>query len=117
MSGIQGRGGIYSNNQMLIRPMKTMYVYIMASEKNGTLYIGVTNDLIRRVYEHKNDLIEGFTKRNKVHKLVYYEITDNSLTAITREKSLKKWNRAWKIRLIEKHNPCWMDLYDDLAYG
>jgi putative endonuclease len=94
--------------------MKTMYIYIMASEKNGTLYIGVTHDLIRRVYEHKNDLIKGFKKRYKVHKLVYYEMTDNSLTAIIREKSLKKWNRAWKIRLIEKQNPDWKDLYSEL---
>ena len=97
--------------------MKTIYVYIMASGKNGTLYVGVTNDLIRRVYEHKNDLIEGFTKQYKVHKLVYYEITDSSLSAITREKSLKKWNRTWKIRLIEKHNPDWKDLYDNIASG
>ena len=95
--------------------MKTFYVYIMASRKNGTLYIGVTNDLIRRVYEHKNDLAEGFTKRYRIHKLVYYEVTENSYSAIAREKSLKKWNRAWKIRLIEKHNPDWKDLYDNLV--
>lgn len=95
--------------------MKTYYVYIMASRKNGTLYIGVTNDLIRRVYEHKNDLVDGFTKRYRIHKLVYYEATDSSYSAIAREKLLKKWNRAWKIRLIEKHNPDWKDLYDNLA--
>ena len=69
--------------------MKTYFVYIMASGKNGTLYIGVTNDLIRRVYEHKNDILEGFTKKYKIQKLVYYEITDSSLSAVTREKSLK----------------------------
>ena len=95
--------------------MKTFNVYIIASRKNGILHIGVTNDLIRRVYEHKNDLVEGFTKRYRVHKLVYYEVTENSLSAITREKSLKKWNRAWKIRLIEKNNPGWRDPYDDLS--
>jgi putative endonuclease len=87
----------------------------MASRKNGTLYIGVTNDLIRRIYEHRNDLEEGFTKRYRVHKLVYYEVVDNPYSAIEREKSLKKWNRAWKIRLIEKNSPEWKDLYDDLA--
>ena len=97
--------------------MKTYFVSIMASGKNGTLYVGVTNDLIRRVYEHKNDLVESFTKRYKVHKLVYYETTNYSYSAIAREKSLKKWNRAWKIRLIEKNNPDWMDLHDRLESG
>lgn len=73
------------------------YVYILASQKNGTLYIGVTNDLIRRVYEHKSDFVEGFTKKYKVHTLVYFEDTEDVDSAITREKQLKKWNRAWKI--------------------
>ena len=91
--------------------MKKYYVYILASKRNGTLYIGVTNDLIRRVYEHKNDLIDGFTKKYGVHRLVYYEQYDEIVNAIQREKRLKKWNRQWKIELIEKENPEWKDLY------
>jgi len=86
----------------------------MASKRNGTLYIGVTNDLIRRVYEHKNYLIEGFTQKYSVHLLVYYEIHNDIYNAIQREKRLKKWNRAWKIELIEKANPDWKDLYNEL---
>ena len=92
----------------------TYYVYILASKRNGTLYIGVTNNLKRRVYEHKHRLMPGFTAKYNVHHLVYFEATDNSYTAITREKQLKKWNRAWKIELIESKNPEWRDLYDDL---
>jgi len=95
-------------------PMKFYYVYIMASRKNGTLYIGVTNDLVRRVYEHKNGLVGGFTKKYKVHSLVYYEATENALSAITREKQIKKWYRKWKIELIEKENRDWRDLYEEL---
>ena len=91
------------------------YVYILASKRNGTLYIGVTNDLIRRVYEHKNDIVDGFTKKYQVHRLVYYEQTDDVYVAIQREKRMKKWNRQWKIELIEKTNPHWRDLYDDLV--
>ena len=94
--------------------MKTYYVYIMASKRNGTLYIGVTNDLIRRVHEHKNDLIAGFTSKYIVHRLVYYEQFGNIEYAIQREKQLKKWNRKWKLELIEKENPNWNDLYIDL---
>jgi len=86
----------------------------MASERNGTLYIGVTNNLIKRVYEHKNNLVKGFTQKYQVHLLVYYEITPNITAAITREKQLKHWNRAWKLRLIEENNPDWKDLYNDL---
>ena len=85
--------------------MKTYYVYILASRRNGTLYIGVTNDLIKRVYEHKNNLIEGFTSRYNVHRLVYYEQFDNIEYAIQTEKRLKKWRRKWKLELIEKENP------------
>ena len=95
--------------------MKTYYVYILASKRNGTLYIGVTNNLIRRVYEHKNDLINGFTKKSKVHMLVYYEHANDIYSAIQREKSLKKWERKWKIELIETMNPDWHDLYEELV--
>jgi putative endonuclease len=95
-------------------PMNKYFIYILASQKNGTLYIGVTNDLIRRIYEHKNDLIEGFTKKYKIHNLVYYEQTESIETAMTREKQLKKWRREWKITLIENINPTWADLYEKL---
>ncbi len=91
--------------------MNTYFVYIMASKRNGTLYIGVTNNLIKRVYEHKNNIVEGFTKKYSVHKLVYYEETPDIYSAIEREKRLKKWNRRWKIELIEKFNRNWEDLY------
>ena len=91
--------------------MKRYFVYILASQRNGTLYIGVTNDITRRVYEHKNDLVEGFTKKYAVHLLVYFEEFQNVDVAITREKQLKKWKRAWKLRLIESANPEWNDLY------
>lgn len=91
------------------------YVYIMASKKNGTLYIGITNDLIRRVYEHRNDLIDGFTRRYGIHKLIYFEQTDDVLSAIQREKQLKKWHRKWKVDLIEQENPEWRDLYDEIT--
>ena len=91
------------------------YVYIMASRRNGTLYIGVTNNLIKRVYEHKNDLVEGFTKKYGVHRLVYYEQSGDVKSAIEREKRLKAWKRRWKLRLIEEMNPEWNDLYDELV--
>ena len=97
--------------------MKQYYVYILASKRNGTLYIGVTNDIIKRVYEHKNDLVKGFTNKYKVHKLVYFEATENVESAINREKQLKKWNRDWKLELIESVNPDWIDLYDKLVSG
>jgi len=90
------------------------YVYILASNKNGTLYVGVTSNLVKRIYEHKNEFVEGFTKQYSVHNLVYFEITESIESAIAREKQLKKWNRAWKIRLIEKTNPEWRDLYMEL---
>ena len=90
-------------------------VYILASKRNGTLYIGVTSDLIKRVWEHKNDLVEGFTKEYSVHRLVYFEMLEDMASAIQREKQLKKWNRDWKIQLIEKGNPEWRDLYDSLT--
>ena len=88
--------------------------YILASKKNGTLYVGVTSDLVKRVWEHKQDLVEGFTKRYGVHDLVYYEMRAEMTEAIRREKQIKKWNRAWKIELIEKANPEWRDLWEDI---
>ena len=91
------------------------YVYILASKRNGTLYIGVTNDLVRRVYEHKSDSVEGFTKKYQVHDLVYFEQADDVGAAIAREKQLKKWNRAWKLELIEKSNGDWRDLYPKIV--
>ena len=93
---------------------KQYYVYILASKKNGTLYIGVTSDLVKRVYEHKENLVDGFTKKHDVHTLVYYEATTDVESAIKREKQLKHWNRAWKVALIEKGNPLWRDLYEEL---
>ena len=86
----------------------------MASRRNGTLYTGVTSDLVRRVYEHKNDVVEGFTKKYRVHHLVYFELHEEMIPAITREKQIKKWNRKWKLSLIEKDNPQWRDLFGDL---
>jgi len=91
------------------------YVYILASKIGGTLYIGVTNDLVRRVYEHREKYVEGFTKKYDVAKLVYYEAHTDVAAAITREKQMKKWNRAWKVRLIEEDNPNWDDLYNQIA--
>jgi len=93
---------------------KNYYVYILASKKNGTLYIGVSSNLKKRIFEHKNNLIDGFTKKYKVHNLVYYEQTTDVKSAILREKRLKKWKRCWKLALIEKENPEWKDLYDSL---
>jgi len=104
-----------SNITNASKRMGQYYVYILASQRNGTLYIGMTNDLIRRVWEHKQDLVEGFTKKYGVHRLVWYEPADEPLAAITREKQLKKWNRAWKLRLIEEMNPDWRDLYEDIV--
>jgi len=90
------------------------YVYILASKKNGVLYVGVTSNLIKRVWEHRNKLFEGFTTKYNINKLVYYEIGIDSMAAIEREKRLKKYNRQWKIDLIEKDNPEWNDLYDNI---
>ena len=86
----------------------------MASQKNGTLYIGVTNDLIRRVWQHKNDMHDGFSKKYRTHRLVWYDATTDIQGAIQREKQMKKWRRQWKIELIEKENPDWDDLYEQL---
>ncbi len=95
--------------------MKPGYVYILASKRNGTLYTGVTSDLIKRIYEHKNDLIDGFTKKHGVHTLVWFEVHDDIREAIKREKQIKYWRRAWKLELIEKTNPDWRELYDELT--
>ena len=94
--------------------MKTYYIYIFASKRNGTLYIGITNDLTRRIFEHRTGLINGFTKKYSVNKLVYFESTNDVNAAILREKRLKKWKRQWKIELIEKSNPDWNDLSEGL---
>ena len=93
---------------------KRMCVYILASKRNGTLYIGVSSNLRKRVWQHRNHLIEGFTKKYEVNRLVYYEVFDNPTSAIEREKRLKEWRRTWKIHLIEKQNPNWDDLYSNL---
>jgi putative endonuclease len=89
-------------------------VYILASKRNGTLYVGVTSDLIKRVWEHKQDAVEGFTQKYKVHTLVYFEQHEVMLDAIQREKQIKKWERAWKIELIESCNPEWRDLWEEI---
>ena len=90
------------------------YVYILASNERGTLYVGVTNDLMRRVYEHKEGLAEGFSKRHSVNRLVYFETHESIEAAILQEKRLKRWRRDWKIELIERDNPHWVDLYKTL---
>jgi putative endonuclease len=90
-------------------------VYILSSQRNGTLYIGVTSDLVQRIWQHKSDLVEGFTKEHQVHSLVYFELFEDMLSAIAREKQLKKWNRAWKLELIEEKNPNWDDLWETIV--
>jgi putative endonuclease len=89
-------------------------VYLLASKRNGTLYVGVTSDLVKRVWEHKDDLVAGFTSKYGVHLLVYYELHEDMLGAITREKRIKKWNRIWKLKLIERDNPEWKDLWAEV---
>jgi len=89
-------------------------VYILASKRNGTLYIGVTSNLVQRIWQHKQGLVEGFTNKYGVHTLVYYEQHETMQSAILREKQMKKWNREWKINLIEKMNPGWQDLWDSI---
>jgi putative endonuclease len=95
--------------------LKQPAIYILASKRNGVLYCGVTSDLFARVGVHKQDLIEGFTKKYGVHRLVYYEMHETMEAAIVRETRIKKWNRAWKVRLIEQMNPEWRDLFDERA--
>lgn len=94
---------------------KQGYTYILASKKHGTLYVGVTSDLVKRVWEHKEDQADGFTKKYAVHTLVHFEAFDDIKSAIEREKQLKRWHRQWKINLIEEHNPDWKDLYPSLT--
>jgi putative endonuclease len=91
------------------------YVYLLASGRNKTLYLGVTNDLVRRVYEHKNKVVRGFTRQYTVDRLVWFESYDDPDNAIAREKDVKKWRRAWKLRLIEELNPQWLDLYEQIS--
>ena len=94
---------------------KQYYVYMLASQRNGTLYTGVTSNIVGRIWNHKNDIIEGFTKKYGAHILVWYEVHEDINAAIAREKQIKSWNRAWKIRLIEKENSGWNDLYEKLT--
>ena len=93
---------------------KQFYVYILASKPNGTLYTGVTSNLIQRVWQHKHDVIQGFTRKYNVKILVYYEVHENAESALTREKKIKRWRRAWKLGLIKDSNPVWRDLYEDI---
>lgn len=90
-------------------------VYILTSKRNGTIYIGVTSDLVKRIWEHRNNMVEGFTKRYNIHHLVWYELHESMESAIQREKRLKEWKRSWKIKLIEKTNPDWQDLYHTIV--
>jgi putative endonuclease len=94
--------------------LKQPCVYILASDQNGTLYVGVTTDLMKRVWEHQNNVVPGFTKRYSVHDLVWYEMHDSMESAIAREKAIKEWKRRWKLKLIERENPEWKDLYSEL---
>ncbi|MEO8102838.1 MAG: GIY-YIG nuclease family protein [Betaproteobacteria bacterium] len=95
--------------------LKQPCVYMLASQKNGTLYVGVTSDLVKRVWQHKCDLVEGFTKEHQVHTLVWYEVHGTMESAIVREKNIKAWKRLWKLKLIEESNPDWTDLYDQIV--
>ncbi|WP_430009725.1 GIY-YIG nuclease family protein [Methylophaga lonarensis] len=94
--------------------MKQPAIYIMTNKRNGTLYVGVTSHLIKRVWEHKNNVVAGFTQKYRLHQLVYFELHDSMIGATSREKQIKKWRREWKINLIEKLNADWRDLYSDL---
>ena len=95
--------------------MKQSFLYIMSNKKKGTIYVGVTGNLSARVWEHKNNVIEGFTKKYNLHKLVYFEQCEDIRVAIQREKQIKKWKRGWKLELIEKLNPNWKDLYEEIV--
>ncbi len=95
--------------------MRNFYVYILSSKRKGALYTGITSDLVKRVYEHKNNPVNGFTKRYNVHSLVWYEIHESVESAMIREKRIKKWKRPWKLELIEQNNPGWTDLYESIC--
>jgi putative endonuclease len=95
--------------------VKSYYVYILASRRDGAIYVGVTSDLVKHVYEHRGKFVSGFTSRYNITCLVWFEVHDDPIAAITREKQLKKWRRAWKIALIEKDNPDWRDLYEEIC--
>ena len=110
----EGRGVEWRGDRGGAPVEKPYFVYILASRRNGTLYIGVTNDLGRRLFEHQQGLVDGFTKTYSVHLLVWYEVHNDINEAIKREKQLKGWNRAWKIRLIEEHNSGWNDLFENI---
>lgn len=117
LRGVQGPRGKADDRSLRLRAHFTVnsyFVYMLASQRNGTLYIGVTNDLVRRVYEHKNDITGGFTSIYNVKQLVWFDQTPDITVAIAREKRMKKWPRAWKINLIEAQNPQWRDLYPTL---
>ena len=98
----------------IVVSMKQGHVYILASKRNGTLYVGVTSDLVKRVWEHRNDFVDGFTKRYGAHRLVWYEEHGTVEDAIAREKAIKRWRREWKVRRIEEMNPAWRDLYEEI---
>ena len=91
------------------------YVYILASRRDGAIYVGVTNDIVRRIYEHRTKVIQGFTSKYNITRLVWFEIYEDPISAISREKELKKWKRAWKVQLIEAQNPRWDDLYESIC--
>jgi putative endonuclease len=115
---IPANAGIFCHSRErgnLWKIMKGYYIYILSNKKRGTLYTGITSNLIKRIYEHKNDLVPGFTQKYNLHKLVYYEKYDDVLDAITREKRIKKWERQWKIELIENFNADWKDLYYEIT--
>ena len=112
--GNDGSSEVFSCLFIQQRLMKLPCVYILTNKPDGTLYIGVTSNLSARIFQHKNDLVDGFSKKYNLHLLVYYEVHENMYSAITREKCLKKWNRDWKIQLIESVNPAWRDLYTEI---
>ena len=114
LNGDEGLDSRLRGNDGWASEMKTPCVYIMASKPHGTLYTGVTSDLVQRVWQHRNKAVDGFTRLYNVHFLVWYELHETMENAINREKALKKWNRAWKIKLIELTNPLWEDLYEQI---
>jgi putative endonuclease len=97
------------------RGLMGYYAYILASRKDGAIYVGVTNDIVRRIYEHRTKVVQGFTSKYNITRLVWFEIYDDPISAISREKELKKWKRAWKVQLIETQNPRWDDLYESIC--